>query len=99
MRVTHGRHRTTTFAMVYGWEGEPVAVLCDAATDPPGQRWFTVVLDDSPGPGEPSQVPVCVDCLLDEHPTLGRGLDVALEHRGAEWVDGDWVAAPELWDE
>jgi hypothetical protein len=40
---------------------------------------------------------VCVECLLDEHPQLGKGLDVALEHRGAEWVDGEWVAAPELW--
>ena len=30
---------------------------------------------------------------------LGRGLDVALEHRGAEWRDGVWVPAPELWDE
>ena len=30
---------------------------------------------------------------------LGRGLGVALEHRGAEWRDGDWVPAPELWDQ
>ena len=85
--------------MVYGTEGEPVAVLCDAASDPPGQRWFTVVLEGSPGPDSEPQVPVCIDCLLGEHPQLGRGLDVALEHRGAEWRDGDWVAAPELWDE
>jgi hypothetical protein len=37
--------------------------------------------------------------LLDEHPQLGSGLDVALEHRGARWVDGEWLPAPELWDE
>jgi hypothetical protein len=57
------------------------------------------VLDDAEGPEGPSQAPVCVGCLLDEHPRLGRGLDVALEHRGAEWWEGEWVPAPELWDE
>jgi hypothetical protein len=93
---THGR---TTLAMVFGTDGEPIAVLCDAATDPPGLRFFTVVLDDSPGPDSEPEAPMCVDCLLDEHPRLGRGLDVALEHRGAEWRDGDWFPAPELWDE
>jgi hypothetical protein len=96
----HGGHRRTTVAIVYGREGEPELVLCDPEGDPPGQRWLTVVLDDSPEPGEPSKAPVCVDCLLDEHPRLGRGLDVALEHGGARWVgDGEWVPAPELWDE
>ena len=93
----HG-HGTTTLAMVYGDEGEPIAVLCDADGDPPGLRFFTVVLDDSPGPDNPPDSPTCVDCLLDEHPRLGRGLDIALEHRGAEWRDGDWLPAPELWD-
>jgi hypothetical protein len=94
----HGKHRKTTVAIVYGEVGDPIMVLCDAATDPPGQRYFTVVLEDTPGPGGPSQAPVCVDCLLGVHPRLGKGLDVALEHRGAEWRDGDWVPAPELWD-
>jgi hypothetical protein len=84
----HGGHRRAMVAIVFGTEGEPVAVLCDAATDPPqGQRWFTVVLNDSPGPNGPSEAPGCVGCLIDEHPRLGRGLDVAFEHRGARWVD------------
>ena len=84
---------------MYGELGDPVEVLCDPETDPPGQRWFSVVLDDASGPDGPKEVPVCVGCLLDQHPRLGRGLDIALEHRGAEWVDGEWVPAPELWDE
>jgi hypothetical protein len=99
MRRAHRGHRRTTVAVVYGTVGEPVAVLCDAATDPRGLRFFTVVLDDAEGPDGPSQAPVCVGCLLDEHPRLGRRLDVALEHRGAEWWEGEWVPAPELWDE
>ena len=99
MSGRHRKHRRTTVAIVYGTARDPVEVLCDAATDPPGQRWFTVVLEDATGPDGPSEVPVCVGCLLDEHPRLGRGLDVALEHRGARWADGAWVPAPELWDE
>jgi hypothetical protein len=83
--------------MVYGEFGEPELVLCDAATDPPGQRWFTVVLTDSPGPDSEPEAPVCVHCLIEEHPSLGRGLDVALEHRGARWDGGEWVPAPEVW--
>jgi hypothetical protein len=98
--VRHREHRRTTLAFVYGTVGDPVAVLCDPAGDPPGQRYFTVVLDDSLGPRGPSQAPVCVDCLLEDHPRLGRGLDVALEHRGAAWFDDEgWVPALELWDE
>ena len=99
MSKSHHRHRRTALAIVYGETGEPTAVLCDPAGDPPGQRWFTVVLEDTPGPDGPSDAPVCIDCLLDNHPSLGKGLDIALEHRGAERRDGEWVAAPELWDE
>jgi hypothetical protein len=92
-------HRKTTVAIVYGTDGQPVAVLCDPEGDPARQTWFTVVLDDTPGPDTEPDAPVCVDCLLAAYPRLGRGLDVALEHRGAEWRDGVWVPAPELWDE
>ena len=94
----HNGHRRPTVAIVFGTEGEPVAVLCDPEGDPPGQRWFTVVLDDSPGPDSEPDAPVCVDCLLEDHPQLGPGLLVAVEYRGAEWRDGEWVPAPELWD-
>ena len=87
-----------TVAVVYGEAGVPELVLCDPDGDPPGQRWFTVVLDDSPDPDGPSEAPVCVDCLLEEHPGLGRGLDVALEHRGARREGAGWVPAPELWE-
>jgi len=99
MSKSHRRHRRTTLAIVFGERGEPIAVLCDPDGDPPGQRWFTVILDDTPEPDGPPQAPVCIDCLLDTHPTLGKGLDIALEHRGAEWRDGEWVSAPGLWDE
>ena len=35
---------------------------------------------------------VCTHRLLDEHPELGRGLDIAREHRVADLdEDGEWV--------
>jgi len=91
MSKSHKKHRRTTVAIVFGTEGEPIAVLCDPDGDPPGQRWFS--------PDSEPDVHVCVDCLLGQHPRLGKGLDVALEPRGAEWLEGEWVPAPELWDE
>ena len=47
--------------------------------------------------GAPSEAPpgitlVCLDCLIDEHPEIGRGLDIAREHGAAALEDGEWVA-------
>ena len=94
----HRQHRRTTVGIVHGTSGDPVAVLCDAAGDPPGQRWFTVVLSDAPPVPDEDEGPVCVDCLLDTHPRLSEGLEIALEHNGAEWDGEAWKPAPELWD-
>jgi hypothetical protein len=48
-------------------------------------------LTDSPGPEGPYAAPVCVDCLLGEHPGLGDGLLGGFgETRGAH------VASPEV---
>ena len=61
--------------------GEPVAVLCDPEGDPPGQRWFAVVLDDSPGPDSEPQAPVCVDCLSRSIRSSGRACSLRSRHR------------------
>ena len=98
MRSPPRQRRRTTVAIVYGATGEPTDVLCDAAGDPPGQRWFTVVLEDTPGPDGPFEAPVCIDCLLDTHPRLSEGLEMALEHTGAHWDGEAWKPASELWD-
>jgi len=36
----------------------------------------------------------CLRCLIDEHPELGCGLDLALEYGAAAKVDGRWEADP-----
>lgn len=35
---------------------------------------------------------ICIDCLLDEHPELGKGLDLAREHGEARRHDDGWRA-------
>ena len=67
----------------------------------PGDSGFTVLFDDAPDPDEvdglehPGVSLVCLHCLLDEHPEIGRGLDIARQYGVAdldendEWVVGD----------
>ena len=76
-----------------GSEAPPLAVICDPEDDPPGVRFFSVIWSDAPPTGEVDDSPlVCAHCLLEEHPDLGRSLDIAQEHRCAERdpVTGEW---------
>ena len=66
---------------------------------------FTVIFDDAPDVEEfeevavdqhPGSELVCLECLIDDHPEIGRGLDLAREYGVAdldeetgEWVVGD----------
>jgi hypothetical protein len=54
-----------------------------------GDAEFTVLERDR-GP-EQTDAPICVDCLLDLQPGLGRGLDVAKQHGVAYRIDGEWM--------
>ena len=66
--------------MVLGerWPAKAISYL-----DPigPWDSGFMVLLVDVPAPEDLSEdelsVPVCLGCLVDEHPELGRGLDLA----------------------
>jgi hypothetical protein len=86
----------TAVAMLYGSTPPVVAVYADPAGDPPGQRWFSVFLSDGDPDDEPL-APVCV-LLLDLHPSLGAGLDLAQETGGAYELleSGEWRRAPQL---
>ena len=74
-------------AFSIGWE-EPMG---------PGDSGFTVLFDDAPeleevqGAEHPGISFVCLDCLIDDHPDLGRGLDLAREHGAADRNDDGWV--------
>ena len=39
-----------------------------------------------------TDTPICLDCLLELQPGLGRGLDIAKERGSAYRVDGRWRA-------
>ncbi|HEY7693767.1 MAG TPA: hypothetical protein VH816_15630 [Gaiellaceae bacterium] len=70
---------------------------------------FTVLFDDAPDPDElgpdPTKHPgirlVHLGCLLEDHPEIGVGLDIARKHRvvdlddAGRWVAGD-VSRPEI---
>ena len=88
---------TKTVAMVLGTE-LPAFSIGYTAPQFPGDSGFTVLFDDAPepedidGPEDPRVSTVCLDCLLDDHPELGRGLDIAREYGVADLDDdGEWV--------
>jgi len=64
-------------------DGAPATVVYDV-----GDAEFTVLERDR----EPEQTdaPICLDCLLELQPGLGRGLDVAHERGVAVFIDGEW---------
>ena len=64
---------------------------------------FTVLFEDAPDPGEvddPADHPgitlECLSCLVDDHPGLGRGLDLAREYGAADLEDGEWVVVGDV---
>jgi hypothetical protein len=56
---------------------------------------LVVLREDAPREGPNDDTPwelVSVECLFDEWPGIGRGLDLAREHGAAELVGGQWRA-------
>jgi len=86
--------------MVWVWGSEPPAF--SIGYDEPlgsGDSGFTVLFDDAPDPEElddkgqhPAVTIVCLHCLIDDHPEIGRGLKIAREYGVADLDDrGEWV--------
>lgn len=70
---------------------------------PPLGVWdsgFTVLFDDAPDPEELDDIVqpgvselVCLHCLIEDHPEIGRGLDITRRYGVADLDDdGEWVA-------
>jgi hypothetical protein len=65
----------------------------------PSDSGFTVLFDDAPDPGDvddpidhPGIAMVCLHCLIDDNPEIGRGLDLARKYGLADLDDdGEWV--------
>jgi hypothetical protein len=93
-RKVTGHARTVAWV----WGSEPPAFSIGHENPMwPGGSGFTVLFVDEPEElDEHGQHPavslMCMHCLLDEHPEVGRGLDIARGHGVADLdEDGEWV--------
>ena len=90
--VTHSK----ATAVVWGSQPPAHSVGC---CEPmwPGDSGLTVLFSDSPDPDkvepeDPRITLVCLDCLIDDHPELGSGLDIARRFGVADFdADGTWI--------
>jgi hypothetical protein len=84
--------------MVFGTEPPAFSIGYEREKLWPGDSGFTVLFADAPDPDEvegmehPGISLVCLHCLIDDHPEIGRGLDIAREYGAADLEDGEWVA-------
>jgi hypothetical protein len=84
--------------MVWGTEPPAFSIGYDKPLGP-WDSGLTVLFDDAPDPenvDDPNQHPgitlVCLRCLINDHPELGRGLDIAREYGVADLDDhGEWT--------
>ena len=91
------------------WGSEPPAHTV-AYEEPlgPGDSGFSVLFEDAPDPDDlppigepPAGLPpglslVCLACLIEDEPDIGRGMDIAREHGLAELDDdGEWQVGME----
>jgi hypothetical protein len=68
--------------------------------DPPSSprdSGFTILFDDAPNPDDVTDDDdriqwICVHCLIEDHPEIGRGLNIARQHLVADLDDaGEWT--------
>jgi hypothetical protein len=85
---------------VLGSEKPAISIGYEAEKLGPWDSGFTVIFDDAPDVEEldvedEGSALVCLSCLIDDHPEIGRGLDIAREYgvsdpdEHGEWVVGD----------
>jgi hypothetical protein len=88
-----------TWAWVWGSESPAFSIGYESEKLTPADSGYTVLFDDAPDPEEldetgqhPDVSIVCLNCLLDDHPEIGRGLDIAREYGVADLAErGEWV--------
>jgi hypothetical protein len=88
-----------SLAMVWGSAAPARSIGYERERMTPSDSGFTVLFDDAPDPEEAEQgfrgldiSLVCLQCLEEDHPEIGRGLDIAFEYGVADLSeDGEWV--------
>lgn len=86
-----------SLALLWGRE-PPIRSIGHLESTDPRDSGFTVLCDDAPAPDDvadlddPRLTWVCLHCLVNEHPEIGLGLEIAREHRVADLSDdGEWI--------
>ena len=92
--MKHGQ----SLALVWG-EEPPVLSIGYLTPTNPRDSGYTVLYADAPDPADVNDIDdprlhwVCLHCLIEEHPEIGRGLEIARRRRVAELDDGgEWIA-------
>jgi hypothetical protein len=98
--TTTAEHGDAPLVVTVGREA-PIVGVQHHPEDDLGEAGYTIVFIDAPEDldamsdeqADELARTVCLHCLIDEHPEVGRGLDLALEHGSAGRDDaGGWVA-------
>lgn len=92
----HTHDRSLTIGAREGAQIAYVTYTGERADD--GDSGFTLEYEGAPPPWEWTQEVmgvVCMGCLIEHHPDVGPGLDLARKHGSAELVDGNWVKCVE----
>ena len=94
-------HEETKLEAVHVWGSEPpvFSIGYEREKIAPSDSGFTVLFSDAPDPSEvdnPLEHPevnfMDMEYLLEEHPEIARGLDIAHEYGLADLADsGEWV--------
>jgi hypothetical protein len=88
----------TAFAIVHEnvWtQHAPATIVYDYDPNPELGPGFTLILDRERDDDETDineYKTVCLHCLIDEHPELGRAIDLAKRKGSAHLVNGEWKA-------
>ncbi|MDF2750183.1 MAG: hypothetical protein K0T00_1359 [Gaiellaceae bacterium] len=87
-----------SLALVWG-EEPPIASIGYLTPSNRRDSGFTILYEDAPDPADVADLDdarlhwVCLHCLIEKHPEIGRGLDIARRHRVADRDDtGEWIA-------
>lgn len=86
------KHRT--IAIVAGSEPPVVSISWEPPLSPIDSGYCILLSDVEPdSDDEDDSELVCLHCVIDDYPEIGRALELAREHGQVDLDDGVWVAA------
>jgi hypothetical protein len=94
--MEHGKEHGRLVVVAVGTEPPVSAVVYHGESTPP-DGGYTILFSDAPeeppdDPEDPRIHTICFHCLIESHPEVGRGLDLAKKHGSADRdpETGEW---------